>query len=44
MDFTMKEIAIEDIDILEETETPVWGFFCGTGCDQTGMWGLSCYA
>ncbi len=44
MEFTMKEIEIEDIDVLEETETPVWGVFCGSGCDQTGMWGIACHS
>lgn len=44
MEFTMKEIEIEDIDVLEETETPVWGVFCGGGCDTTGMWGVVCTA
>lgn len=44
MEFKMNEVEIKEIDVLEETETPVWGVFCGSGCDPTGMWGVWCKA
>lgn len=37
MEFKMNEVKVEDIEILEETETPAVGLFCGGGC-----WGLAC--
>ena len=31
MKLEMVEVKIEDIEILEETETPSWGIFCPGG-------------
>lgn len=39
MDFKMDEINVDEIEVLEETETPSWGVICGAGC--TG--GLACF-
>ncbi|WP_297960700.1 hypothetical protein [uncultured Ruminococcus sp.] len=36
MEFKINEVNVDDVDILEETEAPMWGFFCGAGC--FGMW------
>lgn len=33
----MNEVEIENIEVLEETETPAFGIFCGGGC-----WGIAC--
>ena len=43
MDFEIEEVKIdeigdvkiEEVDVLEETEAPGFGFFCGAGC-----WGI----
>ncbi len=37
MEFKMNEVNVEEIEILEETETPAFGFGCGLGC-----WGVAC--
>lgn len=37
MDFKMNEVNVENIDVLEETETPAFGIFCGGSC-----WGIFC--
>ena len=37
MEFKMNEVKVNDIDILEETEAPAFGIFCGGGC-----WGIGC--
>ncbi len=37
MEFKMNEVNVENIDVLEETETPAFGIFCGGGC-----WGIAC--
>jgi len=37
MQLELVEVKIEDIAILEETETPAFGIFCGGGC-----WGIFC--
>ena len=36
LDDKINEVNVDDVDILEETEAPMWGFFCGAGC--FGMW------
>lgn len=33
----LKEVNLEQIQVLEETDAPAFGVFCGGGC-----WGVAC--
>ena len=38
MEFKFDEVKVEEIEVLEETETPAFGIICGGGC-----WGIGCW-
>jgi len=38
MEFKMNEVKVDNIDILEETETPMFGVICGAGCFGVWCW------
>jgi hypothetical protein len=35
--FEVEEVTFEAIEVLEQTEAPAFGIFCGAGC-----WGIGC--
>lgn len=39
MEFIMNEVKVDEIAVLEDTETPVIGFGCGFVCESAiGFW------